>query len=234
MQRTKTDLLKLKQDFNEEIESFQYLLSQNISNDLKNVVTDNLAVINAYIETINRSIELVDQKISLIKDTMNFSSAMESIGQMGNSISQIFKAAGNDVKAWAIASLGQIAELIAQLGNMAVVAGVSSAAKLPFPYNLAAIAASVATISTIVSGAMQTFTNGGIVNGGSYSGDKTTIRVNAGEMVLNRSQQANLFRIIEGGNSNNSALSGDVSFRIQGKDLVGVLNNYNNKMSKLR
>lgn len=189
---------------------------------------------NGLVETLGLVIDNLTEKQKKLKKEMDMSSAIASIASMGDSISQVFKQAGNDEVAFITQSLSQIGELIAQLANMAITAGVSSAAKLPFPYNLAAIAASVATITSIVGSAMQTFTNGGIVGGGSYSGDKTTIRVNAGEMVLNRSQQANLFRIIEGGNSNSSALSGDVSFRIQGKDLVGVLNNYNNKMGKLR
>lgn len=189
---------------------------------------------NGLLDTLGRLIDNLTEKQKKLKKEMDMSSAISSIASMGDSLSQVFKKAGNDEAAFITQSLAQIGELIAQLANMAITAGVSSAAKLPFPYNLAAIALSVATITSIVGSAMQTFTNGGIVGGGSYSGDKTTIRVNAGEMVLNRSQQANLFRMIEGGNSNKSALSGDVSFRIQGKDLVGVLNNYNNKMSKIR
>ena len=189
---------------------------------------------NSLLETLGMVIDNLTEKQKKLKKEMDMSSAIASIASMGDSLSQVFKQAGNDEVAFVTQSLAQIGELIAQLANMAITAGVSSAAKLPFPYNLAAIAMSVATITSIVGSAMQTFTNGGIVGGGSYSGDKTTVRVNAGEMVLNRSQQANLFRIIEGGTSNNSTLSGDVSFRIQGKDLVGVLNNYNNKMSKIR
>ena len=74
------------------------------------------------------------------------------------------------------------------------------------------------------------FASGGIVGGTSYSGDKQLIRVNSGEMVLNGKQQAKLFSMINGGASG----GGEVTFRIAGQQLVGVLNNYNAKMGKVR
>lgn len=73
------------------------------------------------------------------------------------------------------------------------------------------------------------FAQGGIVGGTSYTGDKQYIRVNSGEMILNGQQQARLFSMINSGGS-----GGEVTFRIAGQQLVGVLNNYNGKMSKVR
>lgn len=73
------------------------------------------------------------------------------------------------------------------------------------------------------------FAQGGIVGGTSYSGDKQYIRVNSGEMILNGKQQARLFSMINSGGG-----GGEVTFRIAGQQLVGVLNNYNGKMSKVR
>jgi len=74
------------------------------------------------------------------------------------------------------------------------------------------------------------FAQGGIVGGTSYSGDKQYIRVNSGEMILNGKQQAKLFSMINSGGGG----GGEVTFRIAGQQLVGVLNNYNGKMSKVR
>ena len=74
------------------------------------------------------------------------------------------------------------------------------------------------------------FAQGGIVGGTSYSGDKQYIRVNSGEMILNGQQQARLFSMINSGGGQ----GGEVTFRIAGQQLVGVLNNYNGKMSKVR
>lgn len=73
------------------------------------------------------------------------------------------------------------------------------------------------------------FAQGGIVGGTSYAGDKQYIRVNSGEMILNGQQQARLFSMINSGGG-----GGEVTFRIAGQQLVGILNNYNGKMSKVR
>ncbi len=45
----------------------------------------------------------------------------------------------------------------------------------------------------------ESFTHGGIAKGNSEEGDKNLIRVNSGEMILNRKQQGNLFKIISTG-----------------------------------
>ena len=45
------------------------------------------------------------------------------------------------------------------------------------------------------------FSEGGIVGGTSYSGDKKLIKVNSGEMVLNRESQSSLFKFIKGSSS---------------------------------
>ena len=87
----------------------------------------------------------------------------------------------------------------------------------------------VATMEGVLA-SLAAFANGGIVGGNSYTGDKVLARLNSGEMVLNRTQQGNLFGLLsEGGNS-----SSNVVFTVRGRDLVGVLNNYNDKMSKIQ
>ena len=62
------------------------------------------------------------------------------------------------------------------------------------------------------------FATGGIVPGGSFSGDNMLARVNSGELILNKAQQSNLAGALSGG-------GGNVRFEIEGKTLVGVLNN---------
>lgn len=48
------------------------------------------------------------------------------------------------------------------------------------------------------------FETGGIVPGSSYTGDKVPVNVNSAEMILNKSQQANLFEAISNNNLGNS------------------------------
>lgn len=113
-----------------------------------------------------------------------------------------------------------------------VASATASGAKLPFPYNLAAIAAGIAAVVGALA-LMGTFANGGVIGGNSYSGDRLLARVNSGEAILNQNQQKHLFTLLDG-NHGTSVSGGNVRFVIQGKDLVGTLNNYNNRNSKLR
>lgn len=104
----------------------------------------------------------------------------------------------------------------------AVAGATASGSKLPFPANLAAIAAGVGAVILALS-KMNKFANGGIVGGNSFSGDKQMARVNSGEMVLNKAQQGHLWNILNG----KGGTGGNVQFTIKGADLVGTLNNYN-------
>ena len=70
----------------------------------------------------------------------------------------------------------------------ALAGGTASAAALPFPANLGAIASIVATITGLFASFSGKFADGGIVSGNSFHGDKILARVNAGEMILNQKQ----------------------------------------------
>lgn len=96
--------------------------------------------------------------------------------------------------------------------------------------NVAIMTATMAAVKALASASQ--FANGGIVGGSSYHGDKIYARLNSGEMLLNRKQQANLFRMLDGGHS--AAASGNVEFKLKGQELVGVIKNYKDKHNKLR
>lgn len=158
--------------------------------------------------------------------------------QAGQAFGQLGSAIGGQVGA-AIGAFGEIAATIAQtIGqviSMMMAQGVSSAMALPFPANLAAAATVMAglasIIATIKSAASGSYADGGIIGGNSYHGDSLLANVNAGEMILNQKQQANLFRAL---NSSVSSGGGQVEFKISGSALKGVLKNYDSKMSKVR
>ena len=61
-------------------------------------------------------------------------------------------------------------------------------------------------IAAIAATAIKGFEQGGIVGGNSFTGDKIPIRVNSGEMILNRQQQTNLFKASNEGSSGSSGL----------------------------
>lgn len=115
----------------------------------------------------------------------------------------------------------------------AEVAGAAGAAsetsmKLPFPYNLAALAASIGAIIAAFAAVkgLSKFAKGGIVGGNSTTGDNNVIRANSGEMILTKAQQGTLFNMLNG---KGGLGGGNVEFKIRGTDLVGTLNNYNQK-----
>lgn len=79
------------------------------------------------------------------------------------------------------------------------------------------------------------YANGGIIDGTSTIGDYNIARVNSGEMILNGSQQKRLFNLLNSSSSGvNNPVSSNVSFRIKGQDLVGVLDTYNKRINKVR
>lgn len=83
-----------------------------------------------------------------------------------------------------------------------------------------------------VVGMIPKFATGGIVGGGSYSGDRIPSLLNAGEMVLNERQQTHLFNQLDRGNSG-GGLSGQVEFVIKGDYLKGILNKTNKRDSRV-
>lgn len=99
---------------------------------------------------------------------------------------------------------------IAQATMSAYQAANTALASTPPPYSYVAAAAAVAMgianvakiASTPYAGA---FAQGGIVPGGSFSGDNLTASVNSGEMILNGGQQKSLFDIANGKNKGGSA-----------------------------
>ena len=102
-------------------------------------------------------------------------------------------------------------------------------AKLPFPANLAAIAAGIAAVVAAFA-MIGNFANGGIIGGRATHGDMQFARVNGGELILNGTQQARLFDILnEGGILSNG---GVVEFKLRGSDLYGSLKNYGKVKSK--
>ena len=144
---------------------------------------------------------------------------------LGDSLQTI---AGNG----AIAKAGAIMAAIGQCVLGFATASAQAAALGPFGW-LAFVGAGLGTLASMIS-TIQGFSNGGIIGGATTSGDMQLARVNAGEMILNNSQQARLFDLLDGGAAMIGNTQGKVDFRISGQALVGTLRNYNTKMSKIR
>lgn len=114
---------------------------------------------------------------------------------------------------------------LASESGLAIAEATESGSSLPFPANIAAIAAGVAAVIAAIS-MIGSFADGGIIQGTSSLGDMNIARVNGGEMILNGRQQANLFNLLNSGGSVANATGGSVDFRISGDTLYGVLRNH--------
>lgn len=143
-----------------------------------------------------------------------FASASGSIAGALNDMAQMLNEYGKEnekaqaaSKAFALAGiLASQAQSIAE-GALAISAGIASAQSVPFPANIAAIATTVATITGLIvstassflqakqllsSADAGAFSNGGVVDGTSYTGDRLTARVNSNEVILNPKQASNV------------------------------------------
>lgn len=114
--------------------------------------------------------------------------------------------------------------------QLAVAKGMESAAAVPYPGNIAAIASTAAALAAAFA-AVPAFAQGGIVDSNSTIGDRNIIRVNGGEAVLTKAQQATLWKLLDGQNSMMTK-GGSIELKVRGTDLVAVLNNYQKKISK--
>lgn len=95
----------------------------------------------------------------------------------------------------------------------------------------AAIGAMIAMIASAKNRAAK-YAGGGVVGGGSTAGDNVLVGLNSGEMVLNKSQQSNLFNALDSG-TGLTGQSGKVVFEIQGKKLIGILEQERKRMNRL-
>ena len=164
--------------------------------------------------------------------------SQEGIRAMGNLMSGMGKIVGGSAGDWlswsatvmqAVAqALPEIEKLFPALFSKAAAEAMAENSSMgPFGW-IAGIAAMASIIASMAM--LPKFATGGIVGGASYGGDRQLVRVNSGEMILNHQQQAQLWSAISSGNMG----GGEVQFRIEGQQLVGVLNNYNSKYRKVR
>ena len=190
------------------------------------------------------------KKTNELKEAQERAKEAAALNQQGyQALSSIFGSLGSAIGGTAgkflelagqtIASVGQIIpQIVALIGakqGEALASGTASAAALPFPANIAAIASIIATITALFASFMGSFAGGGIIGGNTTVGDFNFARVNKGEMILNSRQQGKLFNMLNsnGYYSTSSVDGGSVHFKIQGKDLVGVLSNYNKKVARV-
>ena len=194
MDRVNSSLISIAEVFNEDLrDSPFYKAWQGLNSVLNNTIQ--------IMEAVMTAIQLVNQ--------LDRKSALEKV-----------KNSAMEVAANKAAAKSEMEKAAAQAGAAAA-GGASAVASIPYVGPALAIAA-VASITAAILAAMSKFEKGGIVGGSSYSGDKTPILANAGEMVINRHDQETLFRAIKSGRLGGG---GQVEFKIRGTDLIGAIEN---------
>lgn len=231
------------------ISSLQKVVS--ILKELRN----NTPITYEYFEDLNGLIKMYEDELNKAMgieveepktDTWDeFNRAMANTSTIANSLFNTFKE-GSEITVASVlqmvaTTLPAIGSLISAISALtaaeAVEAGVAATGKAVSTSKhwieaIAAVASLGAVVASAISAAskpnIQKFADGGVVGGSSFTGDRVPAMVNSGEMILNKTQQARLFKIANGGAPEGNA----VTFHISGSDLVGVLNN-NNRKSKL-
>ena len=170
---------------------------------------------------------------------------VDSISQIGHAMAGVTSIADEGAASWinygtqvvsSIASaIPQIAALtVAQKAQasanaeVGVTGAIASVASIPIVGWIMAAAAAASVISAMA--AIPKFAGGGIVPGSSYYGDRVPAMLNSGEMVLNASQQANLFRMIDGGSSGQM----QAKVTVDGDKLAVLIDRVNAKRRRVR
>lgn len=243
--------LKLKIESQEELDKLEQKIDKTAKKVKKEANFDtalntfsDLSNIASSIDSIGNAFENVKNPLQAFAATMQ---TLTTLMQTYKTITELVTVAQNlfatsttaaaaaDTTATAVETTNSAAKTSAASGE-AIANATASGAKLPFPANIAAIAAGVAAVIAALGAISGAFATGGIVGGSGASttmGDNTIIRVNRGEMVLNNRQQARLFKMLDGGLSlNTTSAGGTVDFRISGSNLYGSLKNYSSMAKK--
>ncbi len=195
-------------------------------------------------------LEPIDIKVNAKGVSKDFKNAAGAVDQLGAAFSQI----GSSFELPELNAAGVVAQALAQVA-LGYANASAQAAKEGGPWVWIAFAISglttMLTMMSSITSATSGYATGGVIGGASTFGDKKFARVNSGEMILNKFQQASLFSLINSGMQvatpsvalpsyqpavlDVAALSSqlrtpsdgtaNVRFRISGRDLVGSVAN---------
>ncbi|WP_348725284.1 hypothetical protein [Parabacteroides goldsteinii] len=183
---------------------------------------------------------------SAIESNYSYADSLNAIGSIMGSVTNLTNEGAAAWISWGANILTAIAAAIPAIATLtvtkkaeatanseaAVTGAMSSVASIPFVGWIMALAAGASVIAAMAS--IPKFAGGGIFSGNSFIGDNMIARVNSGEMILNNRQQKNLFNLLDGKGGASSLNGGTVKFKIEGKELVGVLNAQASKTSKYK
>lgn len=194
------------------------------------------------IEAKNQLEGLDTSDLDPFRDTEVFkkdNSTLDYLTTIGSLMGNISGATDNATAAWInyfssiLTGTAALLPLLASVFEIKAMEGIAEQSKLPWPVNLIAMAATAAGLIASIAN-IPKFSSGGIFTGNSTIGDMNIARVNSGEMILNNRQQRNLFNLLNGNGSIGNNNVKEIKLKIEGRDLVSVINSENFRTSKFK
>ena len=191
---------------------------------------------------LTNTIQLYNNVLKQATDTASKSVIPEWMGELTQAAEQMGNAFNNSFGK-IFSAMAQIAQLTDQAVKLyeaqkaaaagaAITESVESSSKAPWPIQAAVIAMNLAAVLAGLAEADK-FAQGGIVRGNGW--DNVPIMAHQGEMILNESEQARLFRVLKQGGISGGVTSTVSTIKVNGSDLYLTLRNYlsTNKTKKL-
>jgi hypothetical protein len=190
-------------------------------------------------QALESSVDGIMNVIAMIKEWTKASEALKTakVAEAAATVASNTAEATSTVAATAVSTaaseVGAAENKKTVAGNIAAAGSevVKQNSKIPIVGIALAAAGLVAILGLF--GKLPKFATGGIIGGGSTSGDNMLARVNSGEMILNGSQQKRLFGAINGGNLGGGQQQQTItSTKVRGSDMYLTIKNFmksNNK-----
>ena len=171
-------------------------------------------------------LDVSEEETSRIAEIATSASGLSTVQRNAQGAAQAFNALGQammSIENPAAKVAGTIAMAIANIaGGMAAMLAAPQSTSQSWGWIALAISATATMASTIAAIHQATgYAEGGIIKGASYTGDAVPIMANAGEIVLNASQQSNIASQLVRSSEPQTATS-----TISGEQIVTVINAY--------
>lgn len=198
---------------------------------LRNVFEDDDANgLEKLFATFSSIASIVDSILSLIKTFRMLSETIEAVTTTTQALDATKQA--TQASATAINAAEIVTTQALTSAKMAEMAAIISARYALVPGGQTLAAAEIAGYAALIQGVkgLGAFAQGGLVDFGSPTGDRTLIRVNKGERVLTSEHQEwlqDLAKGFQGRNATNAPLRVEVTgqLRVKGRDLVATIHN---------
>lgn len=228
--KDKTELQQLQTTAHELYNTFAQL--QALFNEHPDLVTDEQRQQLDELKTkLDGAVVQYKQAFEDDKDQKNGIENLNKLSKTAGDLGTVFNNLGQAFEMPELNIAGIIAQACAQL--VAQFAAIPKGATV-WDW-IAGSLAGVATLTSVIAQikSVSSYATGGIIQGKTV-GDMNIARVNGGEMILNSGQQARLWNTLNSNRIGSTATESSVQFRISGKELVGVLNNYNSKTKRVK